>query len=91
MAHSLSASKRIRQNARRQERNRARRTALKSASRKTLEVIAGGNVAASESALRSLAARLDRAADRGTIHKNAAARRKSRLAKRVNAMKAAAK
>lgn len=89
MAHSLSANKRIRQNARRQERNRARRTALKTASRRTIEIIASGDATAAASALRSLAADLDRAADRGTIHKNAAARRKSRLAKRVNALKAA--
>lgn len=88
MAHSLSANKRIRQNARRQERNRARRTALKTASRRTIEIIASGDATAAASALRSLAADLDRAADRGTIHKNAAARRKSRLAKRVNALKA---
>lgn len=89
MAHSLSANKRIRQNARRQERNRARRTALKTASRRTIEIIASGDATAAAGALRSLAADLDRAADRGTIHKNAAARRKSRLAKRVNALKAA--
>lgn len=90
MAHSLSARKRVRQNARRRALNKARRSALRTKVRKCADALQGGDPAAAESALREATRALDRAANRGTVHRNAAARRKSRLARRLNALKAKA-
>lgn len=87
MAHSLSAKKRIRQNETRRARNRARRSILKTqllACRTELQ--RGTPEAAQPVMLRAFKA-LDQAAVSGTIHPNAAARRKSRLAKRFNALR----
>lgn len=86
MAHSLSSKKRIRQNEKRRVRNRGRKSVLKSALRETREAVTTG-AADAETKVRELAAQLDALADRRTIHKNAAARRKSRLMKRLNASK----
>lgn len=87
MAHSLSAKKRIRQNEKRRARNRARRATLKTRIRQVRETLAQGAVEPAVEALRVATKALDRASSRGTLHKNAAARRKSRLAKKVNALK----
>ncbi len=87
MAHSLSAKKRVRQNEKRRMLNRARRSTLKGRVRKCLETLTAGQAEATTTALRSAEQALDRAADRGTLHRNAAARRKSRLARRLNALK----
>jgi small subunit ribosomal protein S20 len=90
VAHSLSSKKRIRQNAKHRTLNRARKTVLKSKLRKVQDAHAHGNVAEAESGCVAACQALDRAADQGTIHRNAAARRKSRLARRVNALKSKA-
>ena len=87
MAHSLSAKKRIRQNDKRRAVNRARRTTLKTQQRKCTDLIAHGNVADGESQCKELFQTLDREANRRTLHRNAAARRKSRLARKLNALK----
>lgn len=86
MAHSLSAQKRIRQNEKQQARNRARRRALKTRVRAVADALTAGDPALAESKFRAACKRLDREADRGLIHRNAAARRKSQLARRVNAL-----
>lgn len=88
MAHSLSAKKRIRQNERRRIRNRARRTALRTKLRRCSDDLIHGNVPDAEKTLREASRALDCEADRGLIHRNAAARRKSRLARRLNQLKA---
>lgn len=90
MAHSLSAKKRIRQNEKRNARNRARRTTLKSKIRKCREELLRGTPESAGDSLCEATRALDRAAARGTIHRNAAARKKSRLARRHNAMRAKA-
>jgi len=90
MAHSLSAKKRVRQNEKRRARNRARRAQLKTKLRKCTEVLARGTGDAAATACREAGRALDRAAGARTIHRNAAARRKSRLARRLNALKAPA-
>lgn len=87
MAHSLSAKKRVRQNVKRRLQNRAQRSTLKSQVRGFTETLAAGDPAKVETQYREVCQRLDREADRGLIHRNAAARKKSRLAKRVNALK----
>jgi small subunit ribosomal protein S20 len=88
VAHSLSAKKRIRQNEKRRARNRARKGLLKDQKKVVLSALQGGDVAKSEAELRKLTQRLDRTAAKHTIHKNAAARTRSRLTKRLNALKA---
>lgn len=89
MAHSLSAKKRIRQNEKRRARNRSRRSALKNVLREANEVLLHGSGEDVVKHVRRTGQALDKAAAKGTIHRNAAARRKSRLAKRANAKLAA--
>lgn len=88
MAHSLSAKKRIRQNVKRRALNRWRKDQIKASEKAFLAAVHDGDVAAAEQQYRAVTKSLDKVADRGTIHKNAAARKKSRLAKRLNAIKA---
>ena len=87
MAHSLSSLKRIRQNETRRARNQARRSALKTQIGKLAEAIHDQTPDAAAKVLGETTKALDQAAAKGTIHKRTASRRKSRLAKRVNAMK----
>lgn len=87
MAHSLSARKRVRQNEKRRLHNRAQRSTLRKVVKTTLTALGGTDAAAAEKEVRAAARALDRQADAGLIHRNAAARRKSRLAKRLNALK----
>lgn len=91
MARSLSSQKRLRQNRVRAARNNARKSQIKTAIRKVNDAILDRNVEAAEKALREASRHLDCNSDRNTIHKNTAARRKSRLAKRINALRAANK
>jgi small subunit ribosomal protein S20 len=90
VAHSISAKKRVRQNERCRARNRARKTAIREQIKSFTTVLASGDIAKAETELRQVARKLDRVASKGTIHKNTAARRRSRLARRLNAAKAAA-
>ncbi len=90
MAHSLSAKKRIRQNETHRARNRARKDLIKTQIKGFTAALASGSVEKAETALRTTASRLDKVAAKGTIHKNAAARKRSRLTKRLNALRAGA-
>ncbi len=87
MAHSLSAKKRIRQNEKQRACNRARRSVLKTRVRAFTEALTGGDPALADNKYRETCKLLDREASRGLIHPNTAARRKSRLARRLNALK----
>ncbi len=87
MAHSLSAKKRIRQNEKRRVRNRAHRTVLKTRLRAFSDALTAGDLSLAENKLREACRLLDREADQGLIHRNAAARRKSRLVQRLNMLK----
>ncbi|AQQ70888.1 30S ribosomal protein S20 [Limihaloglobus sulfuriphilus] len=89
MAHSLSAKKRVRQNAKKRIINRARKSQLKSETRKFEEALKAGDVDAAKEQYRLLVKKLDKVAATSTLHKGTAARRKSRLAKRLNAMASA--
>jgi small subunit ribosomal protein S20 len=91
VARSLSSQKRHRQNLRRAEQNKARRTLIKTNVRKVTEAIQTKDVEAAEKAFREAAKTLDRNAARQTIHRNTAARRKSRLARQLNTLKAGAR
>ncbi len=87
MAHSLSAKKRNRQNVKRRALNRARRSSLKTRIRCCREALGGTDADAAERLFRDACKALDREANRGLIHRNAAARRKSRLARTLNVLK----
>ncbi len=91
MAHSLSAKKRVRQTAKRNARNRTRKELLKVAVKGFNAALTASDPAKAETALNKVVQRLDRNASKGTIHKNTAARKRSRLAKRLNLLKGGAK
>ncbi len=80
MPNTRSAKKRMRQATEARERNRTQRSALRTVVKKTREG-AGATTDQTAQALREAEAALDRAARKGLIHKNTAARQKSRLAK----------
>lgn len=88
MAHSNQAKKRVRQNERRAARNRPLRTSASRRVRDAREAIMDGDPDAADY-VRSAQAALDRAAKRNVIHRNAAARRKSRLAAQLKALQTA--
>jgi small subunit ribosomal protein S20 len=84
MANIKSQIKRNRQNEGRRLRNKSVRTELKTEAKKVRAAAEAGDAQATD-LFRTTARDLDKAASRGTIHKRAAARRKSRLARQVNA------
>jgi small subunit ribosomal protein S20 len=83
LANTLSAKKRIRQNAKRQARNRVYLTRARTFVRHAREAIASGDHEVASAAVKQAIGELDRAATKGVIHKNNAARRKSRLMKQL--------
>ena len=91
MAHSLSAKKRIRQNLKRRARNRYRKELIKNQIKGFTVALGKGDPAAAAEELKKVASRLDKVAAKKTIHRNNASRKRSRLAKRLNAMIAAQK
>jgi small subunit ribosomal protein S20 len=86
VAHSLSAKKRIRQNATRRARNRARKRVVKADIRAFQEALSDGDQGKATEALRTAIKQIDKVAAKGTLHKNTASRRKSRLQRRLNAL-----
>jgi small subunit ribosomal protein S20 len=88
MANIKSQIKRNLQNEKRRQRNKAVRSELKSRTKSAVTASQQGHEAAEE-LLRLAVKRLDKAATKGIIHKNQAARRKSRLMRRVAAEAAA--
>ena len=89
MAHSLSAKKRVRQNEKHRARNRARKAEIRGQVKAFTSAVGGGDLTKAETELRKAAQILDRVAAKGTIHKNAAARKRSRLTRRLNAARLA--
>ena len=89
MPNLPSAKKRTKQNERNRIRNRARKSQVKTETRKLLEAISSGNSSEAKAALAKVTKKLDQVAAKGSMHKNTAARKKSRLARRVNAIQAA--
>lgn len=87
MAHSLSAKKRVRQNAKRRLRNRAHKEGIKEQSKLFLSALTKGDGKVAGVELNKTVELLDRAAAKHTIHKNTAARSRSRLTKRLNALR----
>ena len=82
MANIQSQKKRNRQNEKRRIRNKAVRSELKTRVKVADTAVAAGDASAPE-AVKAAQKRIDKAASKGVIHKNAAARRASRLMKRA--------
>jgi small subunit ribosomal protein S20 len=90
LTHSRSAEKRVRQAEKRRLRNRSIRGSARTQVRKVLPLISGGRLDEAEGAVREAMSALDKAAEKGVIHPNNAARRKSRLVLKYNAAQSAA-
>ena len=83
MAHTLSAKKRIRQNASHRARNRWRKDRIRQAVRAFNDALIHHDAEQAAERLKEVYKQLDQVAAKGTIHKKAAARKKSRLAKQL--------
>ncbi len=88
MANTPSAKKRVRQIERRTEVNTARRSRIKTFTRKVEEAIASGDAEAAKAALKVAQPEIMRGATKGVTHRNTASRKISRLAARVKAVSA---
>ncbi len=86
MANIKQQKKRVLTNEKRRVRNQAVKSELKTLVRKTREAVEAGDKELAETNLRAAARKLDVAVSKGVIHRNQAAQRKSKLAKRVNEM-----
>lgn len=86
MANTASAQKRIRQTAKRNARNQARKSRMRTFVKKVEAAIAGGKKEAAAEALRAAQPELQRAVGKGVLHANTAARKLSRLSARVKAL-----
>lgn len=87
MAHTISGAHNIRRSAARRARNRMVKSALRSQVKQVLAAVEKKDKKVSEVELKEAYSLLDRAARKGVLHANAAARHKSRLAARVGSVK----
>ena len=88
VAHSLSAKKRVRQNTKKRAINRARKSQVKTQVKHFEAAVSSGDVEAASEQYRLVVKKLDKTAATSTMHKRTAARKKSRLAKKLNSLKA---
>jgi len=88
MANTKSAKKAARQAIRRTEINKARRSRMRTSVRKVEEALEKGDQAAAIIAMKAAEPELVRAAQKGVVHKNNAARKVSRLVRRIRALSA---
>ena len=86
MANTPQSKKRARQNEKRFQVNKARRSRIRTYLRKVEEAIASGDKVAATEALKSAQPELMRGVTKGVFHKNTAARKMSRLSARVKAL-----
>ncbi|MBN2078548.1 MAG: 30S ribosomal protein S20 [Spirochaetes bacterium] len=87
MAHIRSQIKRNRQNEKRREKNSRVKSSIRTATKKVLKAVeVDANPDAASESYAKLVKIIDTAAGAGIVHKNAAARKKSRLAKKLNAL-----
>ncbi len=90
MPNTESAKKRVRQNAKRRALNNWRKLRIKNQIKNFLSAVQHKDVGNAESEFRKVCSVLDKVACSGTIHRNTAARRKSRLSRRLRDLKSAA-
>ena len=88
MAQSLQSKKRARQNTKSRTINRARKSQVKTQIKHFETALENGNVEAASEQLRLVTKKLDKTASTSTMHKKTAARKKSRLARQLNNLKA---
>ena len=88
MTHSLSARKRAKQSTKRTTINRARKSRVKTQIKHFESALDSGDVEAASEQYRLAAKKLDKTAATSTMHKKTAARKKSRLAKKLKELKA---
>ena len=88
MAHSLQAKKTAKQNTKSRTTNRARKSQVKTQIKHLEAVLDKGDVEAASEQLRLVTKKLDKTASTSTMHKNTAARKKSRLTRKLNSLKA---
>jgi small subunit ribosomal protein S20 len=86
MANHKSAEKRVRQNAKRNQINRSNRSRLRTQIKKLRTAVSSGDGQAGAEILTSTVSLIDKAVNKGLIHRNTAARYKSRLTRRVAAI-----
>ncbi len=86
MANSASARKRARQSEKRRGNNASRRSMMRTYIKRVISEIASGNKEAASKAYLELVSVLDKTANKGLIHKNKAARYKSRLNAQIKAL-----
>jgi small subunit ribosomal protein S20 len=89
LANIKSAIKRIRSSARKQEHNRVVRGRTRTAVKNARLALEGAKVEEAQAAIQTAIVKLDHAAGKGIIHKNNAARRKSRLMKQLHQLQSA--
>ncbi|MBX3384240.1 MAG: 30S ribosomal protein S20 [Phycisphaeraceae bacterium] len=89
MAHSRTARKRVRQNVAARALNRWRLSTMRTAIKEFNELLMHGTVDQASEQFRKCVRVIDRTAQKGVIHKNQAARRKSRMSARLKAKKTA--
>jgi small subunit ribosomal protein S20 len=89
MPNIKSAIKRVKTSEKRRALNASQKSALRTSIKSFDTAFATSNVEEAKSALLAASKKLDKAVTKGLIHKNAAARKKSRLAKKFNALSAA--
>ena len=88
MPNIKSAIKRTKTNEKRRLRNASQKSSLRTAVKQADQAVAGTDVNVAKDAIYTAQKKLDKAVTKGLIHKNAAARKKSRLAKKLNALSA---
>jgi small subunit ribosomal protein S20 len=88
VANIKSQIKRNKTNEKARLRNKAVKSSLKTAIRKARETAAAGDVETATAAAREASKKLDKAVSKGVLHKNAAANKKSAIAKRVAGLSA---
>jgi small subunit ribosomal protein S20 len=86
MANTKQAAKRAKQSVKQRAANVSLRTTLRSSIKKVQKAIAAGDAKAAQEVLRAEQSTIDSIADKRIIHKNKAARHKSRLAQQVKAL-----
>ncbi len=86
MPNHKSAKKRVRQTIKKNLINRASRSTLRTAIKKLRKAFTGGNVEESNTLLSPTVSTIDKAVNKGILHKNTAARYKSRLTSHVNSI-----
>jgi small subunit ribosomal protein S20 len=87
VAHSLQAKKRVRQNAKRRAINRTRKSQIKTQIKHFDTALSDGDVETASEQYKLVVQKLDKTAAKSTMHKKTAARKKSRLAKKLNSLK----